>query len=208
MEKVKLLNIKGEELKDIKLNKELFGMEPNNKVLYDAIILSRASLRQGTHKTKSRSEVSGGGRKPWKQKGTGRARQGSIRSVQWVGGGTYGGPVPRDYSKKQNRKERRLALKSAFVNVVNEGNLVVLDELKLSAPKTKDMLNILTNLKLETSKVLIIVSELDENVILATRNLEKVVLIEVNEMNVLDLSVAHKVLITEDALKSIEEVLI
>ncbi|MDD3241279.1 MAG: 50S ribosomal protein L4 [Bacilli bacterium] len=208
MEKVKLLNIKGEELKDIKLNKELFGMEPNNKVLYDAIILSRASLRQGTHKTKSRSEVSGGGRKPWKQKGTGRARQGSIRSVQWVGGGTYGGPVPRDYSKKQNRKERRLALKSAFVNVVNEGNLVVLDELKLSTPKTKDMLNILKNLKLESAKVLVIVNELDENVILATRNLENVVLIEVNEMNVLDLSVAHKVLITEDALKSIEEVLI
>ena len=153
MEKVKLLNIKGEELKDIKLNKELFGMEPNNKVLYDAIILSRASLRQGTHKTKSRSEVSGGGRKPWKQKGTGRARQGSIRSVQWVGGGTYGGPVPRDYSKKQNRKERRLALKSAFVNVVNEGNLVVLDELKLSAPKTKDMLNILYPYYISTSSI-------------------------------------------------------
>ena len=208
MEKVKLLNIKGEELKDIKLNKELFGMEPNNKVLYDAIILSRASLRQGTHKTKNRSEVRGGGRKPWKQKGTGRARQGSIRSVQWVGGGTYGGPVPRDYSKKQNRKERRLALKSAFVNVVNEGNLVVLDQFRLSTPKTKDMLNILKNLKLETAKVLVIVNELDENVILATRNLENVVLIEVNEMNVLDLSVAHKVLITEDALKSIEEVLI
>ena len=112
--KQKLLNIKGEEVKDIKINKEIFGIEPNNKVLYDAIILTRASLRQGTHKTKVRSEVSGGGRKPWRQKGTGHARQGSIRAVQWRGGGIAFGPTPRDYSKKMNRKERRLALKSAL----------------------------------------------------------------------------------------------
>ena len=104
MKKVELLNLKGEKVKDINLNENIFGIEPNKNVLYDAIILSRAALRQGTHKTKNRSEVSGGGRKPWRQKGTGRARQGSIRAVQWVGGGRYGTPVPRDYSKKQNRK--------------------------------------------------------------------------------------------------------
>ena len=106
MKKVELLNLKGEKVKDINLNEEVFGIKPNQKVLKDAIVLSMASLRQGTHKTKNRSEVSGGGRKPWRQKGTGRARQGSIRAVQWVGGGRYGTPVPRDYSKKQNRKER------------------------------------------------------------------------------------------------------
>ena len=114
MKKVELLNLKGEKVKDINLNEEIFGITPNKAVLNDAIILTMASLRQGTHKTKNRSEVSGGGRKPWRQKGTGRARQGSIRAVQWVGGGRYGTPVPRDYSKKQNRKERQLALKSAL----------------------------------------------------------------------------------------------
>ena len=139
--KQKLLNIKGEEVKDIKLNENIFGIEPNNKVLYDAIILTRASLRQGTHKTKVRSEVSGGGRKPWRQKGTGRARQGSIRAVQWVGGGVAFGPQPRDYSKKMNRKERRLALKSALA--VKAADMIILDELKVATPKTKDMLNIL-----------------------------------------------------------------
>ncbi len=208
MEKVKLLNTKGETLKDIKLNKDLFGIESNQKVLYDAVILSRASLRQGTHKTKTRSEVSGGGRKPWRQKGTGHARQGSIRSVQWVGGGTYGGPVPRDYSKKQNRKERRLALKSALVDIANDGALVVLDELKLTSPKTKEMINILSNLKLVDKKVLLIVKELDENVILASRNLENVILIEASEINVLDLVAANTVVVTEEALKAIEEVLV
>ena len=126
-----------EKLKDVKLNKELLSIEPNEKVLYDAIILSQASLRQGTHKTKNRSEVRGGGRKPWRQKGTGHARQGSIRSVQWVGGGRYGTPVPRDYSKKQNRKERRLALQTAFLNLYNEKNIIVVDEIKLSTPKQK-----------------------------------------------------------------------
>ena len=120
MKKVELLNLKGEKVKDINLNENVFGIEPNKNVLYDAIILARASLRQGTHSTKNRSEVSGGGRKPWRQKGTGRARQGSIRAVQWVGGGRYGTPVPRDYSKKQNRKERRLAIKSALAEKAEE----------------------------------------------------------------------------------------
>ena len=134
MAKVTLLNLKGEKIEDIKLNEEIFGIEPNKNVMYDAVILSRASLRQGTHKTKTRSEVSGGGRKPWRQKGTGRARQGSIRAVQWVGGGRYGTPVPRDYSKKQNRKERVLALKSALTDKL--ADFVVVEKLELKTPKT------------------------------------------------------------------------
>ena len=203
--KQKLLNIKGEEVKDIKLNENIFGIEPNNKVLYDAIILTRASLRQGTHKTKVRSEVSGGGRKPWRQKGTGRARQGSIRAVQWRGGGIAFGPVPRDYSKKMNRKERRLALKSALA--VKASDMIILDELKVATPKTKDMLNILTALKANDVKTLLIVKELDENIILSSRNLDKVTLLEANEINVLDLIANEKVIITEEALKEIEEVL-
>lgn len=203
--KQKLLNIKGEEVKDIKLNENIFGIEPNNKVLYDAIILTRASLRQGTHKTKVRSEVSGGGRKPWRQKGTGRARQGSIRAVQWRGGGVAFGPVPRDYSKKMNRKERRLALKSALA--VKASDMIILDELKLATPKTKDMLNILKTLKVSDAKTLLIVKELDENIILASRNLNNVTLLEANEINVLDLVANEKVVITEEALKAIEEVL-
>ncbi len=203
--KQKLLNIQGEEVKDIKLNENIFGIEPNNKVLYDAIILTRASLRQGTHKTKVRSEVSGGGRKPWRQKGTGRARQGSIRAVQWRGGGVAFGPVPRDYSKKMNRKERRLALKSALA--VKASDMIILDELKLATPKTKDMLNILKTLKVSDVKTLLIVKELDENIILASRNLNNVTLLEANEINVLDLVANEKVVITEEALKAIEEVL-
>jgi len=203
--KQKLLNIKGETVKDIKINKEVFGIEPNNKVLYDAIILTRASLRQGTHKTKVRSEVSGGGRKPWRQKGTGRARQGSIRAVQWVGGGIAFGPQPRDYSKKMNRKERRLALKSALA--VKAADFIILDELKVATPKTKDMLNILTALKVNDVKTLLVVKELDENIILASRNLDKVTLLEAGEINVLDLIANEKVVITEEALKAIEEVL-
>ena len=196
-----------EKLKDVKLNKELLSIEPNEKVLYDAIILSQASLRQGTHKTKNRSEVRGGGRKPWRQKGTGHARQGSIRSVQWVGGGRYGTPVPRDYSKKQNRKERRLAIKSALAHKVNEKAMIVLEELTLATPKTKDMVALLKGLKLENTNTLVIVKELDENIILASRNLENVVLIEASEVNVLDLISADKILTTEEALKKIEEVL-
>lgn len=203
--KQKLLNIKGEEVKDIKLNENIFGIEPNNKVLHDAIILTRASLRQGTHKTKVRSEVSGGGRKPWRQKGTGRARQGSIRAVQWRGGGVAFGPVPRDYSKKMNRKERRLALKSALA--VKAADMMILEELKVATPKTKDMLAILTTLKINDVKTLIIVKELDENIILSSRNLDNITLLEAGEINVLDLIANEKIVITEEALKQIEEVL-
>ena len=196
-----------EKLKDIKLNKELLNIEPNDKVLYDAIILQRASLRQGTHSTKTRSEVSGGGRKPWRQKGTGHARQGSIRSVQWVGGGRYGTPVPRDYSIKQNRKERRLALQTAFLNVYNNKQLVVVDSLAVATPKTKEMTAMLNTLELTDKKVLIVVKELEENLILASRNLRNIALIEATELNVLDLSYADVVLTTKEGLETIEEVL-
>ena len=207
MKKVELLNLKGEKVKDINLNEEIFGIKPNNAVLHDAIILSMASLRQGTHKTKNRSEVSGGGRKPWRQKGTGRARQGSIRAVQWVGGGRYGTPVPRDYSKKQNRKERQLAIKSALSDKFNLKELLVIDNLKLSTPKTKEMLDLLNTLKIADKKVLLVVKEFDDNLILASRNIQNLVLILADEINVLDIVGTDVMLITEDAIKYVEEVL-
>ena len=207
MKKVELLNLKGEKTKDINLKEEIFEITPNKNVLNDAIILAMASLRQGTHKTKNRSEVSGGGRKPWRQKGTGRARQGSIRAVQWVGGGRYGTPVPRDYSKKQNRKERQLALKSALAEKANNKELIVLESLTVSTPKTKEMKAILETLKVADKKVLLVVKEFDDNLILASRNLENVVLILADEINVLDIVGTDVMVITEDALKYVEEVL-
>jgi large subunit ribosomal protein L4 len=207
MKKVELLNLKGEKVKDINLNEEIFGITPNNAVLNDAIILSMASLRQGTHKTKNRSEVSGGGRKPWRQKGTGRARQGSIRAVQWVGGGRYGTPVPRDYSKKQNRKERQLALRSALSEKVANKELIVLENLVVKTPKAKEMLSILETLKLADKKVLLVVKEFDDNLILASRNIQNLVLILADEINVLDIVGTDVMVITEDAMKYVEEVL-
>ena len=205
MTNLTLVNLKGEKIEDIKLNKDVFGIEPNKNVLYDAVILARASMRQGTHDTKTRSEVRGGGRKPWRQKGTGHARQGSIRAVQWRGGGIAFGPTPRDYSKKQNRKERRLALQSAVVSKLED--FVVVKELKLKSSKTKEMQEVLNGLKLNDVNTLVIVNELDENLILASRNISNILLIDVTELNVLDLVAATKVLVTKDALKSIEEVL-
>ena len=207
MKKVELLNLKGEKVKDINLNEEIFGINPTNAVLHDAIILTMASLRQGTHKTKNRSEVSGGGRKPWRQKGTGRARQGSIRSVQWVGGGNYGTPVPRDYSKKQNRKERRIALKSALADKANDKAIIVLDNIKVESPKTKEMMNILENLKIADKKVLLVVDAFDDNMILASRNIQNLVLILAEEINVLDIVGTDVMVITEEALNIVEEVL-
>lgn len=207
MKKVELLNLKGEKVKDVNLNEEIFGITPNKAVLNDAIILTMASLRQGTHKTKNRSEVSGGGRKPWRQKGTGRARQGSIRAVQWVGGGNYGTPVPRDYSKKQNRKERRLALKSALSDKALEKAIMVVENISLSTPKTKEMLSLLEALKVADKKVLLVVKEFDDNLILASRNLQNVVLIAAEEINVLDVVSTDVMVITEEALKTVEEVL-
>jgi len=207
MKKVELLNLKGEKVKDINLEENVFGIEPNKNVLYDAIILARASLRQGTHKTKNRSEVSGGGRKPWRQKGTGRARQGSIRAVQWVGGGRYGTPVPRDYSKKQNRKERRLAIKSALADKANEKAIMVIENLTLQTPKTKEMKALLETLKIADKKVLLVVKEFDDNMILASRNLQNVVLILADEINVLDVVSTDVLVFTQDALNAVEEVL-
>ena len=208
MKKIDVFNLKGEKINDLKLNENIFGVTPNDKVLYDAIILGRASLRQGTHSTKNRSEVSGGGRKPWRQKGTGRARQGSIRAAQWYHGGVVFGPTPRDYDKKMNRKERRLALKSALAYKDIEKAIIVVDSLNLETNKTKDMLNILSNLKVADKKVLIVVEELNENLILATRNIASVMLLETNEINTLDVVSADAIVMTEAAAKTIGEVLV
>ena len=196
-----------EKIMDLKLNENVFGIEPNDKVLYDAIITARAGLRQGTYKVKTRAEVSGGGRKPWRQKGTGRARQGSIRSPQWVGGGVALGPVPRDYSIKMNRKERRLALKSALSYKVREENLIVVDNIEVASNKTKDMIKVLEELNIADKKVLIVMDELTENVILASRNLANVLLMEPVELNVLDIVNADVLLLNKQALNEIEEAL-
>ena len=196
-----------EKIKDLKLNKEVFGIEPNDKVVYDAIITARAGLRQGTYKVKTRAEVAGGGRKPWRQKGTGRARQGSIRAPQWRGGGVALGPVPRDYSLKMNRKERQLALKSALSYKALNKEIVVVDEFNLETSKTKDMITALTNLEIADKKVLLVMDELTENVILAARNLRNVLLMEPVEINVLDLVNADVLLVTAKAVKEIEEAL-
>lgn len=207
MSKLSVLNTKGEKVKDITLSKEIWGIEPNDAVLYDAITLSRNSLRQGTADTKTRSEVSGGGKKPWRQKGTGRARQGSTRAPHWYHGGVVFGPHPRDYSKKMNRKERRLALKSALAYKAIEKELIVVDNFDIQSSKTKDVKSLLANLKAEKN-VLIVVDELNENMILATRNLSNVILLQANEINVLDVISADKMIVTEAAVKQIEEVLI
>jgi large subunit ribosomal protein L4 len=207
MEKLSVLNIKGEKVKDITLNETVWGITPNDAVLYDAITLTRNALRQGTADTKTRSEVSGGGRKPWKQKGTGRARQGSTRAPHWIKGGIVFGPHPRSYSKKMNRKERRLALKSALSYKVIDKELTIVDSFIAETNKTKDMKNILANLKAE-GKTLIVVEELNDNVILGTRNLSNIVLLEASEINTLDIVAADKMIITEAAVKAIEEVLV
>ena len=207
MKKVELLNLKGEKVKDINLNEEIFGITPNKAVLNDAIILTMASLRQGTHKTKNRSEVSGWGSNSWWQNGTGRARQGSIRAVQWVGGGNYGTPVPRDYSKKQIRNVFLFVLKSALSDKALEKAIMVVENISLSTPKTKEMLSLLEALKVADKKVLLVVKEFDDNLILASRNLQNVVLIAAEEINVLDLVSTDVMVITEEALKTVEEVL-
>ena len=207
MNKIKVLNTKGENVSDIKLNESVWGVEPNDTVLYDALTLTRNAERQGTADTKTRSEVSGGGRKPWRQKGTGRARQGSTRAPHWPGGGIVFGPHPRSYSKKMNRKERRLALKSALSYKVLDKEMIVLDELKLASNKTKEMKTILENLKVG-KKVLIVVDELNDEVILSSRNLPNVILLQANEINVLDLVGTDNLVITESAIKKIEEVLV
>ena len=207
MPKIALLNTKGEKIKDIKLNDEIFGVEPNNQTIYDAIVLKNASMRQGTHSTKTRSDVSGGGRKPWRQKGTGNARQGSIRAPHFVGGGIVFGPnTNRNYTKKQNRKERRLALKSALTYKANDKKIFVVDNIELSTSKTKDFIKLLEDLKIE-GKTLIVVKELTDNLILASRNLSDVKVIETHEINTYDVTYYNNLVITEEAVKMLEEVL-
>ena len=204
MKKNHVINVKGEKVSDITLNENIFGIKPNDAVLYDAITLAQTSQRQGTADTKTRSEVSGGGRKPWRQKGTGRARQGSTRAPHWYHGGVVFGPHPRTYGKKMNRKERVLALKSALSYKVANDELIVLDSLEVKTPKTKDMIKLLNDIK-APSKTLIVVDELTDNLILATRNIPKVELLEVNEINVLDIIGADGLVITKKALEMIEE---
>ena len=206
MPKVSLLNQTGSSVGEIELNDAVFGIAPNNNVLFDAVIAQRASLRQGNHKVKNRSEVAGGGRKPWKQKGTGRARQGSIRSPQWRGGGVVFGPVPRSYSYKLPKKVRRLALRSALSAKVLEENFIVLESLHFDAPKTKDFLKVLKDLSIE-KKALFVTAELDENVALSARNIPGVSVVSATGINVLDLLGHDKIVVTKAAVEKIEEVL-
>ena len=207
MSKVDIINTKGEKIKDIKLKDNVFIKEPNDAVLHNAIVLAQASLRQGTHKTKTRSEVSGGGRKPWRQKGTGNARQGSIRATQWRGGGIVFGPTPRDYSKKQNKKERRLALKSALSYKVIDKELIIVDDIKFETSKTKEMMNFLKTLNIVNEKVLIVLTELDDNICLSSRNMGNVKVIRTDEVNTLDVVTADKMVITASALNKLQEAL-
>ncbi|TRM11170.1 50S ribosomal protein L4 [Lentibacillus cibarius] len=206
MPKVALLKQDGSQAGDVNLNDAVFGIEPNTHVLHEAVVMQRASMRQGTHKVKNRSEVRGGGSKPWRQKGTGRARQGSIRSPQWVGGGTVFGPTPRSYSYKLPKKVRRLALRSALSSKVKEDNLCVLDNITIDAPKTKEVKNMLAALDADT-KALIVTEEEDVNIARSANNLPNVHVLTVKEVNVLDLLQHDKLIITKDAAEKAGEVL-
>ncbi|MDQ0156999.1 50S ribosomal protein L4 [Robertmurraya andreesenii] len=206
MPKVTLYNQTGSQVGEVELNDSIFGIEPNNHVLFEAVVAQRASLRQGTHKTKIRSEVAGGGRKPWRQKGTGRARQGSIRSPQWRGGGTVFGPVPRSYSYKLPKKVRRLAIKSALSSKVLEENILVLENLAFEAPKTKEFKAVLKGLSVD-SKALIVTANLDENVALSARNIPGVTVVTAEGINVLDVLGHDKLIMTKAAVEKVEEVL-
>lgn len=206
MPKVTMFNQAGSQVGDIELNDSIFGIEPNNHVLFEAIIMQRASLRQGNHKVKTRSEVAGGGRKPWKQKGTGRARQGSIRSPQWRGGGTVFGPTPRSYAYKLPKKVRRLAIKSALSAKALEENILVLENLSFEAPKTKEFAAVLNNLSVNT-KALIVTDGLDEKVALSARNIPGVTVVAADGLNVLDVVSHNKLILTKSAVEKVEEVL-
>ncbi len=207
MPKVALLNQSGQNVGEVNLEDTVFGITPNQQALYDVVKAIRANKRQGTHKAKTRSEVRGGGRKPWRQKGTGRARQGSTRSPQWVGGGVVFGPTPRDYTLKVNRKVRQLALKSALSQKVQDDNMIVLDSFNIDSPKTKTMVEILSNLKIE-SKVLIILPKGDTNVELSARNIPKTVVSTVSQASVYDIMNSSVIITTQDAVKNYEEVLV
>ena len=206
MPTVALFKQDGTQNGDITLNEEIFGIEPNESVVYDAIVMQRASLRQGTHAVKNRSAVRGGGRKPWRQKGTGRARQGSIRSPQWRGGGVVFGPTPRSYSYKLPKKVRRLAIKSVLSEKVAENNLVAVDALSFDAPKTKEFKQGLTSLSID-SKVLVVLETGNEVAGLAARNLANVTVTTSDNVTVLDVVANDKILATQTALTQIEEVL-
>ncbi|WP_068620418.1 50S ribosomal protein L4 [Paenibacillus tuaregi] len=206
MPKVALFNVSGSQVGEVELNDAIFGIEPNVHVLHDAVVMQRASLRQGTHKVKGRSEVRGGGRKPWKQKGTGRARQGSIRAPQWVGGGIVFGPTPRSYAFKLPKKVRRLAIKSALSSKVVDNDIIVLDQLSFGAPKTKEFAAILNNLKVER-KALVVGSSYDDNVALSARNIPGVKFVAADGINVLDVLTYDKLIITKEAVQKVEEVL-
>lgn len=204
--KISVKNLSGEKVRDLTLNDAVWNIEANDLVLKKMIKLQLDSMRQGTHKTKTRSEVSGGGRKPWRQKGTGRARQGSTRATQWRGGGIAGGVSPRDYTFKINRKERVLALKSALSLKAQNKELVVLDSIALETLKTKDVKKLVQDLEL-VGKILFVTSEDNENLYMATRNLGYAYVILANEINAFDLVNADVVVCDEAAVKNIEEVL-
>ena len=202
MSNVSVYNMEGNEVGTLELNDAVFGVEVNEHLVHMAVVRQLANKRQGTQKAKTRSEVSGGGRKPWRQKGTGHARQGSTRAPQWTGGGVVFAPVPRDYSFKMNKKERRIALKSALTRRVQENKLVVLDELKLDAIKTKDMQNVLNNLKVEKAMV---VTD-NENVIVSARNIPNVITASVGTLNVFDILKYNTVVLDKAAVAKVEEV--
>ncbi len=206
MPKVSVLNQAGTSVGDIELNEAIFGIVPNESVLFEALVQQRASLRQGNHKVKSRGEVAGGGRKPWRQKGTGRARQGSIRSPQWRGGGIVFGPTPRSYSYKLPKKVRRLALLSALSTKVREEDVIVLEGLTFNAPKTKEFIQVLANLSINR-KALIVTADLDETLALSARNIPGISVVTATGINVLDLIGHDKLVMTKAAVQKIEEVL-
>ena len=204
MASVSVYNMEGKEVGTIELNDAIFGVEVNEHLVHMAVVQHLANMRQGTQKAKTRAEVSGGGRKPWRQKGTGHARQGSTRAPQWKGGGVVFAPVPRDYSFKINKKEKRAALKSVLTSKVQGGNLIVLDELKLDGIKTKNFVAVMNNLKVQ--KGLVVIAENDTNVVMSARNLPDVNTAAANAINVYDILNAKTVVLTKDAVTKIEEV--
>ena len=204
MANVSVLNMEGKEVGSMELNDAVFGVEINEHLVHQAVVLQRANNRQGTQKAKTRSEVSGGGRKPWRQKGTGHARQGSTRAPQWTGGGVVFAPVPRDYSFKMNKKEKRAALKSVLTSKVQENKFIVLDELKLAEVKTKEMKKVLDNLKVNNA--LVIIGDDSENVALSARNIAGVQTASVNTINVFDMLKYNTIIATKSSVASIEEV--
>ena len=204
MANVAVYNMEGKEVGTIDLSDAVFGVEVNEHLVHMAVVQQLANKRQGTQKAKTRSEVSGGGRKPWRQKGTGHARQGSTRAPQWTGGGVVFAPVPRDYSFKLNKKEKRAALKSALTSRVQENKLIVVDELKFDEIKTKDFKQVMDNLKVV--KGLVVINENDKNVVMSAKNLAKVNTTLTSTLNVYDIMKAGTVVLTKDAVKAIEEV--